>query len=134
MQFKEHVCLLSLQGSALENHLIGIHSLLHHFRSGCLFVPLKGPRCHGTYLHFSFAPLSCGHSPLCRSADIISFCYSQFYGCLCCLLHPEGLFPVKVTAVLFVRWLLLTELGRLENEHLESLRKKVILVTITRNV
>lgn len=34
---------------------------------------LKGPCCHGTYLDFSFGALSCGRSPLCGSADIISF-------------------------------------------------------------
>lgn len=73
MMLKEHVRLLSLWGSALENNLIGVHSQPLHSRSCCLFVPLKGPRCHGTYLHFSFGALSCGHSPLCGSADIISF-------------------------------------------------------------
>lgn len=62
-----------VRGSALENNLIGVHSQPFHSRSCCLFVLLKGPRCHGTYLHFSFGVLSCGHSPLCGSADIISF-------------------------------------------------------------
>lgn len=77
-QFKERVCLLSLFGRAFENYLIGIHSQPLHFHSCCLFVLLKGPRCHGTYLHFSFVALSCGRSPLCESADIISLYTADF--------------------------------------------------------
>jgi len=57
-----------------KNHLIGSRPLNRlHICSRCLLVPLKGPRCHGTYLRYSFAALSCGRSPLCGAADIISF-------------------------------------------------------------
>lgn len=49
------------------------------------------------------------------------FLYSWFYGCLCCLLHPEGLLPQKVIVSQFVSWLSLKEVNRLESGHLKSL-------------
>lgn len=47
--------------------------------------------------------------------------YSRFYGWLCCWLHPEGLFPRKVIVILFVRWLSLKKLSRLESRYLKKI-------------
>ena len=65
------------------------------------------------------------------------------------MLHPEGLLPQKVIVALFVSWLSLRDVSRLESGHLKSLicisvildmqiqvifEKKVILVTIPNKI
>lgn len=91
----QHVCLLSLQGTALENHLIGIHSQPSLFPL-LLFVCAAQRAMLPWHLSvFSFAPLSCGHSPLCGSSDIISFYTVHFMVDFALCFTLRGCFPRK---------------------------------------
>lgn len=91
--FKEHVCVLSAWGSALEHLMISIRSQPLHFCSGAVCLcrwesrVTMAPICSFFICHFITWPFP----PTLWVCRYNCLSYSWFYGWLCCSLHPEGL-------------------------------------------